>query len=1627
MRQMSARRVTRSTWYSVSALKARVRAVRKPAVAAACASLVLSVAPFAATASAVTNPCGTGSNPIVCENSKAGAPQSAWQIDGAGDPTIQGFATDISVNAGSTESFKISTNANSYRIDIYRMGYYQDNGARLITSITPSAKLPQTQPACMTDPSVGLVDCGNWGVSASWAVPSTAVSGVYFALLTRNDTQGKSQIFFVVRNDGNHSAVVVQTSDPTWEAYNRYGGWSLYTSNDNSTLDRAYKVSYNRPFTTGDYKAEDWVMNTEYPMIKFLEGNGYDVSYMAGVDTDRLGAQLTNHQVFISSGHDEYWSQGQYDNVQAARDAGVNLAFFSGNEVYRKIRWENSIDGSSTPYRTEVSYKMELNDGPADPSGQFTGAWRDNRYQGPPNAGRPENSLTGQLWTVQQGTTNIQVPAADGKMRFWRNTSIAKLLPGQTATLPNETLGYEWDSVVDNGFLPAGEFYLSTTTANVAYRTLDYNGDVVGPGVATHHMIEYRAPSGALVFGAGTVQWAYGLDDDTSDGVNVDMQQATVNLLADMGVQPLTLYSTLVPATQSTDHTGPTTTITSPTSGAFAQGSTVTISGTATDTGGGVVAGVEVSTDGGTTWHPATGRSSWSYTWTVQGAGPRQIEARATDDSGNIGPVNVGSSVTVNCPCSIFTPNAVPANPSTNDSSEVELGVRFSSTQDGSITGIRFYKGTGNTGTHTGSIWTSSGTMIATGTFTNESASGWQTLTFANPVGIQAGASYVASYHTTTGHYADDPLYFQSFGTNSNPTNTAPLYAPQNSLTGASNGVYAYGPSQFPTGATSGANYWVDPIFSTASAPDVTPPSVVSQAPAPSATGVSPSTTISAVFSETLKPNTAAIGVVDGNDASVAGTAAYNATTRTLTFTPTAALSTGTQYTVTISGATDTAGNTMSPVTWGFTTSGPRTCPCTVFAPTATPSTTSVSDSGSVELGMKFQTSEAGYVTGVRFYKGPSNTGVHTGALWSATGQKLAQITFTGETASGWQTAQFAAPVAVTANTVYVISYHAPNGGYAVTPGGFTGSGAGSSPITAPADGGATGGNGLYTYSSTVAFPSSSFNGSNYWVDAIFTDHLTVVDTTPPTVTSTSPSSGSTTATPGGSVSAVFSESVNSSTLTFTLTNSGGQSVPGSVSYDDVTHTATFTPASQLAASAAYTAKVSASDQWGNAMTAPYTWAFATAQPQCPCSIWSDTTTPAVTSSSDGQSIELGMQFKTDVSGWVTGVRFYKGPYNTGTHTGTLWSSTGQQLATVTFTNETAGGWQQANFAIPVAVTANQPYVISYHAPAGGYAFDSGYFNSAGADRSPLHATAAVNGLYSYATSTTFPTNTFNGTNYWVDVVFTNQAPTADSTPPTIVSTTPAANASAVDPNAPLSAQFSESVQQSTIGFTVRDAGGNVVPGSLSYSDPSHVATFTPSGGLDPEATYSASVTATDLSGNPMASPSTWSFATGGVQCPCSIFGASATPSVSNASDSNAIEVGVKFSADVAGLITGVSYYKGIDNTGTHVGNLWSSSGTLLATGTFSNETATGWQTLTFSQPVPVTAGTTYVASYHTTTGHYAADGGYFASSGAGSAPVRALSSPTSGGNGVYAYGNSQFPTNSFNATNYWVDVVFTQ
>jgi hypothetical protein len=575
-----------------------------------------------AIAAVVLAPAAAHANAITAENALPGTPPEIWDVPGAPSTQIQGFATDISVDQGHDIGIKVDTPAGAYRLDIYRLGYYQGNGARKVDTIQLTSA--GAQPPCGGDGSTGLIDCDNWSLSAAWHVPANATSGIYFAHAVREDgPAGESHIPFVVRDDDGHSDLLFQTSDTTWQAYNQFGGNSLYVG---SPVGRAVKASYNRPFTTRGSGAEDWLFNAEYPMVRWLERNGYDVSYFTGADTDRIGGELAEHRAFLSVGHDEYWSGQQRANVEAARSAGVNLGFFSGNEVFWKTRWEDD-------HRTLVCYKTTHGTGP-DPTGTWTGSWRDDRTWNPEGP-RPENALTGTSFEVNEGTSAIEVPAADGKLRFWRNTSVAGLGDGDAATLADSTLGYEWDEDLDNGARPAGLVRMSSTTRNGVEVLLD-QGSLYGSGSATHHLTLYRDQSGALVFGAGTVQWPWGLDDYHDRGagaVSPAMQQATVNLFADMGAQPATLQPGLQPAAETTDRTPPVSQAT-----AVALGNPATASGTATDIGGGRVGAVEVSTDGGASWHPAAGRENWTYSWTPPAPGPVSVLTRAADDSANLWP-----------------------------------------------------------------------------------------------------------------------------------------------------------------------------------------------------------------------------------------------------------------------------------------------------------------------------------------------------------------------------------------------------------------------------------------------------------------------------------------------------------------------------------------------------------------------------------------------------------------------------------------------------------------------------------------------------------------------------------------------------------------------------------------------------------------------------------------------------------------------------------------------------------------------------------------------------------------------------------------------------------------------------
>jgi hypothetical protein len=251
-----------------------------------------------------------------------------------------------------------------------------------------------------------------------------------------------------------------------------------------------------------------------------------------------------------------------------------------------------------------------------------------------------------------------------------------------------------------------------------------------------------------------------------------------------------------------------------------------------------------------------------------------------------------------------------------------------------------------------------------------------------------------------------------------------------------------------------------------------------------------------------------------------------------------------------------------------------------------------------------------------------------------------------------------------------------------------------------------------------------------------------------------------TSALPNGMVSTPYSASLAAigGKPPYTWSISAGTQPPGlSISSSSGVISGTPTTAGTLP----FTAKVTDSSNPAGTANKALSITVATAN----TNIWPSTTIPAVVDTGPDSAVELGVTFKADVSGTIGGIRFYKASTNTGIHVGNLWScgnascSTGTNLGSVTFSGETASGWQQMNFSTPVAITAGALYVASYHTNVGHYSDSQNYFATAGVENPPLHALAngvsGGNGVFAYGSTSAFPAKTWNSSNYWVDVVFT--------------------------------------------------------------------------------------------------------------------------------------------------------------------------------------------------------------------------------------------------------------------------------
>jgi hypothetical protein len=1052
--------------------------------------------------------------------------------------------------------------------------------------------------------------------------------------------------------------------------------------------------------------------------------------------------------------------------------------------------------------------------------------------------------------------------------------------------------------------------------------------------------------------------------------------------------------------------------------------------------------------------------------------------------------------------CSVWDASVTPATVTDSDPNAVELGLKFRTDVSGLVTGVRFYKGPSNTGTHVGHLWTSTGTLLGTVTFSGESGSGWQEAGLASPVPIDANTTYVVSYYAPNGHYSVDEGYFSSAG-----RDAGPLHALADGFDGG-NGVYRYGTGGgFPTSTYASGNYWVDVVFS-ASAIDTTPPTVTAVSPTSGASGVNVTTGITAAFSEAMDSQTVSASsfrLLGPSSTVVSASVTYNSSTRSAVLTPLGPLAPSTTYTAVVKGGAsdprvkDVAGNALgTDVTWSFTT-GTGTTPAYSWypgdmhvhrscggSPEAISSLYSkmgtnglaalslLADMGNGEVLDPIQ--DLPRVNGADDPVSTSGRIVHWDAEWHwdaiysqyphqalgghvvALGLSSAQQIWEEYTGAifdwahrqggiaGFVHMQYLDdgipssltcctpveyPVEVALGTVDFISedvtgsdsaihayYRLLNTGF--RPGLTAGT-------DYPCNGGAPLGS-LLTYAQV---PTGQMTYRN-WIDGIakgrtvvsrtgtneFLDvkvnggaapgdevRLTTGGSVPVTIQWTSKQSlagtielvqnGDVVASWGASASPSAPATVNG---TVDFAKSGWLAARRMGPDGHVVHTgAVFVivggaPIRASAADAQFyvqwmdtlLARTSAGGEWSSYFTT--------------------SRTAAQTRYSNARAIF--QQIAAEASGVSAGLS----PSSVSFGTQQVGTTSLPQVVTLTNTGSTAvtvesislGGTNASDYAqsntcpATLAAGASCSIAVTFKPLASG---------TRTATLSVADTTVGSPHTVSLSGVGTAPAATLSAAavSFGAQVVGTTstQALTLSNTgsAPLVVSSIATSGDYAQSNNCPISPATLGASASCTINVAFSPTAVGARVGVLTVTD-----------------NATGSPRTASLTGTGMAAPT----------CPCSIWSTAAVPGTPDGGPDSAVELGVKFRSDYGGFITGLRFYKSPANTGTHVGNLWTNTGQLLATATFTGESSSGWQLVAFSSPVGITANTTYVASYRASAGHYSIDEGFFASNGIDNGPLHALGNGVVGENGVFAYGStSPFPASGFNSSNYWVDVVF--
>lgn len=438
-------------------------------------------------------------SPIAAENQKQGNTDllPTRTVYGA-KHQIEGYADRVSASAGDTVQVMVNADVAGHTAtwQLYRIGWYAGAGARRV--LTGTSYPVAVQPACANNTTTGLIRCA-WAPSFSVAVPSDAVSGLYLVKIIRDDNFG-SLIPLVVK-DTRPADLLFQSSVTTFEAYNKWGGESLYADADDGIAGhKAVQVSFDRPYASYDGTAD--LLRWEASFARYLERNAYDVTYSTNLDVVREGANAVQKRgAFLSVGHDEYWPIDQRPLMDSMRDAGVPLLFFTANPAYWRTRLSDpGADGNA---RVLTCYKQYPQNDPMAGTPQATGRFRDAPFNQSEEklvgVAYESYMLFGHPWTVDNGSNFL-----------YAGTGLA------TGDLIPHLVGYEYDRTFDK-----------STPAPITRVARSPVADVEGkPGV--QEATVYTAPSGALVFGSGTIYWSVGLDGPLRDG---RVERMTANLI----------------------------------------------------------------------------------------------------------------------------------------------------------------------------------------------------------------------------------------------------------------------------------------------------------------------------------------------------------------------------------------------------------------------------------------------------------------------------------------------------------------------------------------------------------------------------------------------------------------------------------------------------------------------------------------------------------------------------------------------------------------------------------------------------------------------------------------------------------------------------------------------------------------------------------------------------------------------------------------------------------------------------------------------------------------------------------------------------------------------------------------